>query len=102
MRSLSLKKRDRDEIEKKKREQEQKERERYLKEKEEEGLNKIFLSLPSEEQESLKEEARQKIVAEHMEDSQEKTSKFFLMDIMVMIKVREIIRKQESKNESKY
>lgn len=94
---------DKGEIEKEKREQEQKERERYLKEKEEEErLNKIFLSLSSEEQESLKENARQKIVAEHMEDSQEKTSKFFLIDIMVMIKVREIIREQESKNESKY
>lgn len=94
---------DRDGIEKEKREQEQKERERYLKEKEEEEkLNKIFLSLSSEEQESLKEKARQKIVAEHMEDSQEKTSKFFLMDIMVMIKVREIIREQESKNEPRY
>ncbi|MFH1621496.1 MAG: replication initiator protein A [Candidatus Omnitrophota bacterium] len=94
---------DRDEIEKEKREQEQKKREKYLKEKdEEERLNKIFLSLSSEEQESLKEEARQKIVVEHMEDSQEKTSKFFLMDIMVMIKVREIIREQESKNEPKY
>jgi len=94
-------KKDREEIEKKKREQEQKEKEKYLKEKEEgERLNKVFLSLSSEEQESLKEKARQKIIAEHMENSQEKTSKFFLMDIMVMIKVREILRDQEGLNKS--
>lgn len=91
----------RDEKEKKEREQQQREREEYLKTKaEEERLNKIFLSLPLEEQESLKEEARQKIIAEHMEDNQEKTSKFFLMDIMVMIKTREILREQEELNKS--
>jgi len=44
----------------------------------------------------MKEEARQEIIAEHMEDRQEKTSKFFVMDIMVMIKAREILREQES------
>ena len=93
----------RDEKEKRERDRQKKEKEEYLKTKEkEERLNKIFLSLTPEEQERLKEEARQEIVAEHMEDSQEKTSKFFLMDIMVMIKVREIIREQESKNERKY
>ena len=87
----------RDEKEKIERERQQKEREEYLKTKEEEErLNKIFFSLTPEEQESLKEEARQEIIAEHMEDSQEKTSKFFLMDIMVMIKAREILREQES------
>ena len=93
----------RDEKEKREREQQQREKEEYLKTKEEEeGLNKIFLSLTLEKQEKLKEEARQEIVAEHMEDSQGKTSKFFLMDIMVMIKVREIIRERESKNEREY
>jgi len=35
-----------------------------------------------------------------MENNQEKTSKFFLMDIMVMIKVREILREQEELNKS--
>jgi len=91
----------RDEKEKRERERQEKEKEEYLKTKEEEErLDKIFLSLGPEEQERLKEEARQKIVAEHMEDSQEKTSKFFLMDIMVMIKVREILRKREELNKS--
>ena len=91
----------RDEKEKKEREQQQREREEYLKTKvEEERLNKIFFSLSQKEQEGLKEEARQKIITEHMEDSQEKTSKFFLMDIMVMIKVREILREQEELNKS--
>jgi len=91
----------REEKGKKEREQRQREREEYLKTKEEEErLNKIFLSLPPKEQESLKEEARQKIIAEHMEDNQEKTSKFFLMDIMVMIKVREILREEEELNKS--
>ncbi|MBU2437116.1 MAG: replication initiator protein A [Candidatus Omnitrophica bacterium] len=93
----------RDEKEKRERERQERERGEYLKTKEEEErLNKIFFSLTPEEQESLKEEARQEIIAEHMEDSQEKTSKFFLMDIMVMIKAREILREQESKNEPKY
>ena len=93
----------RNEKEKRERERQRREREEYLKTKEEEErLNKIFFSLSQEEQERVKEEARQKIITEHMEDSQEKTSKFFLMDIMVMIKVREILREQESKNESKY
>lgn len=87
----------RDEKEKIERERQGREREEYLKTKEEEErLNKIFFSLSQEEQEKLKEEARQKIITEHMEDSQEKTSKFFLMDIMVMIKTREILREQES------
>lgn len=87
----------RDEKEKIERERQQKEREEYQKTKEEEErLNKIFFSLSTEEQEKLKEKARQEIIAEHMEDSQEKTSKFFLMDIMVMIKAREILREQES------
>ncbi len=93
----------RDEKEIRERERQQREREEYLKTKEEEErLNKIFFSLSQEEQEKLKEEARRKIIEEHIEDSQEKTSKFFLMDIMVMIKAREILREQESKNESKY
>jgi len=86
-----------DEREKIERARQEREREECLKTKEEEErLNKIFFSLSPEEQEKVKEEARQKIIAEHMEDSQEKTSKFFLMDIMVMIKAREILREQES------
>lgn len=88
----------RDEKGKRERKQQQREREEYLKTKEEEErLNKTFFSLSQEEQESLKEEARQKIVTEHMKDSQEKTSKFFLMDIMVMIKVKELLRKKEGR-----
>jgi len=86
-----------DEREKIERARQEREREEYLKTKEEEErLNKIFFSLSPEEQEKLKEEARQEIIAEHMEDRQEKTSKFFVMDIMVMIKAREILREQES------
>ena len=86
----------RDEKEKIERARQEREREEYLKTKEEEErLNKIFFSLSQEEQEKLKEKARQEIIAEHMEDSQEKTSKFFLMDIMVMIKARAILREQE-------
>ena len=91
----------RNEKEKKEREQQQREREEYLKTKEEEErLNKIFFSLSQKEQERLKEEARQKIITEHMEDNQGKTSKFFLMDIMVMIKIRETLREQEELNKS--
>lgn len=87
----------RDEKEKSERERQEREREEYLKTKEEEErLNKIFFSISQEEQEKLKEEARRKIIEEHIEDNQEKTSKFFLMDIMVMIKIREILREQES------
>lgn len=85
-----------DEQEKKEREEQQREKERYLKEKaEEERLNKIFFSLPSEEQEKLKEEAKRLIIEQHIEDSQEKENKFFLIDTMVMIKVREILKERE-------
>ncbi len=88
-------KQEKDEQEKKQREEQQREKERYLKEKEEEErLNKIFFSFPSEEQEDLKEEARQRIIAEHLENSQEEISKFSLIDIMVMIKVRDILKER--------
>ncbi|MBU1091796.1 hypothetical protein KKA27_02970, partial [Patescibacteria group bacterium] len=71
-------------------------REKYLKEKEEgERLNKIFFSLSQEEQGRLKEEAKRIIIEQHIDDSQEKASKFFLIDAMVMIKVREILREGE-------
>lgn len=89
-------KQEKDEQEKKQREEQRREKEKYLKEKEEEErLNAIFFSLPSEEQENLKEEARQRIIAEHLENSQEKISKFLLMDIMVMIKARDILKERE-------
>ncbi|MBU1134747.1 MAG: replication initiation protein [Candidatus Omnitrophica bacterium] len=86
----------RDEREKKEKEEWEKEREKYLKEKEEgERLNKIFFSLSQEEQGRLKEEAKRIIIEQHIDDSQEKVSKFFLIDAMVMIKVREILRERE-------
>jgi len=86
----------RDEREKKEKEEWEKEREKYLKEKEEgERLNKIFFSLSQEEQGRLKEEAKRIIIEQHIDDSQEKASKFFLIDAMVMIKVREILREGE-------
>ncbi len=75
-------------VEEEKRIQEEQQKERE----EEERVNKIFFGLPLEEQERLKEEARQKIVAEHLEDGQEKTNKFFLKDSMVMRKVRELLK----------
>ncbi len=82
--------------EKKEREEQERERGEYLKIKEEEErLNKIFFSLLEEEQERLKEEARRIIIEQHIDDSQEKVSKFFLIDTMVMIKVREILKERE-------
>lgn len=88
----------RDEKEKKQREEQQREKERYLREEgEEERLTKIFFSLPKEEQESLKEEAKRLIIEQYIDDTQDKMSEFFLRDIMVMIKVRELLRKREIK-----
>lgn len=85
------------EKDKKEREEQQTERERYLGEKEaEERLNKIFFNLPKTEQESLKEEAKRLIIEQHIDGSQEKLSKFSLIDTMVMIKVREILKGKKS------
>ncbi len=93
----------RDEREKKQREEQQLEKERYLKEKEEEErLTKIFFSLPKEGQESLKEEAKRLIIEQYIDDTQDKISEFFLRDIMVMIKVRELLREREIKNGPKH
>lgn len=89
-------KQEREEMGRRKREQEQKEKERYLQEKEEEErLDKMFFGLSLEEQESWKEEARRKIVEEHLDDGQEMVNQFFLRDVMVMIKVREMLRSSE-------
>ncbi|MBI4707174.1 MAG: replication initiator protein A [Candidatus Omnitrophica bacterium] len=82
------------------------ERERYLKEKgEEERLDKIFLSLSQQEREKLKEEAKRRIIEQYGDDSdgsQKGVNEFFLRDVMVMIKVRELLREREIKNESKH
>ncbi len=87
---------ERGEMERRRREEEQIAKEKYLQEKEEEEkLDKIFFSLSSEEQKRLKGEARRRIVEEHIDDGQEKMSKLFLRDVMVMIKVREMLRNGE-------
>ncbi|MBI4708150.1 MAG: replication initiator protein A [Candidatus Omnitrophica bacterium] len=82
------------------------EKEGYLKERgEEERLDKIFLGLSQEEQEKLKEEAKGLIIEQYSDGSggsQEKVNEFFLRDIMVMIKVRELLREREIKNESRH
>ena len=94
-------KQDRDEKEKSDKARQQREREEFLKTKdEEERLNRIFFNLSAEEQESMKEEARGKIAEEHIENNQQKTNKFLLMDVMVMIKVREMLRGREKLNKS--
>lgn len=89
-----------------KRAPDEEEKEGYLKERgEEERLDKIFLGLSQEEQEKLKEEARGLIIEQYGDGSggsQEKVNEFFLRDIMVMIKVRELLREREIKNEPRH
>ncbi len=83
-------------LEQEKKDAEQKQQEKYFLEKgEEERLDKIFFGLPLEEQERLKEEARQRILTEHLEDGQEKMSKLFLRDFNVRLKVQEILKENQ-------
>jgi len=91
----------RDEREKGEKARQQREKEEFLKTKsEEERLNRMFFSLSEEEQESMKEEARRKITEEQIENNQQKTNKFLLMDVMVMIRVREMLKGKEELNKS--
>jgi hypothetical protein len=85
----------RDGKEKRESEGQEREKDRCLREKEEEErLTKIFFNLPKEEQESLKEEARRLIIEQHIDNTQDKISEFFLRDVLVMIKVIEILREE--------
>jgi hypothetical protein len=84
------------EQERKQQEEQQRERESYFQEKEEEErLDKIFVSLSEKEQETLKEEAKRLIIEERLDNPQGKVNELFLRDIMVMIKVREVLKERE-------
>ena len=85
-----------DEKEQSRREKERKEREEFLLlQKEEERINNLFSALPKDEQESLRNEAKRLIIEQHIDNSPGKLNEFLLRDTMVMIKVREMLKKQE-------
>jgi len=92
----------RDEKERKEREKQERERERFLRTREkQERLKEIFFSLPKEEQERRKEEAKRLIIEQHIDDSQEKVSEFLLIDTVVMFKVMEVLERELELEEKK-
>lgn len=98
--ALQEKNQKKDKLEQKKKELEQQERVKYLEQKQqEERLNKIFLSLPKEEQNQLKEEAKQTITHEHPNEPQSILNSFYLRETMLMIKIREILKQRIVKTE---
>lgn len=78
---------DRKERERQKQKQARLEQERA----EEEKLDQIFSTLPEEEQNKLKAQARQQIIAEHPGKTKGQL-KFFLMDYSIILKVHEILK----------
>lgn len=97
---LQEKNQKKDKLEQKKKELEQQDRARYLEQKQqEERLNKIFQSLPEEEQNQLKEEAKQTIIQEHPNEPQPILNSFYLRETMLMIKIREILKQRIVKTE---
>lgn len=85
-----------DEKEKVKREKERQEREKFLQQQEEEKrIDNIFESLTKDEQKFMKNEAKRLIIEQHIDNSPDRLNEFLLRDTMVMIKVREMLKKRE-------
>lgn len=70
-----------------------KEKEQEERVREEEGLDKIFYALPEEEQNQLKEQAKQNIINAHPGKSKN-SLKYSLSDFSIMIEVREILKRR--------